>query len=200
MECIPTGYRAIISGDFNFPSINWNDGIVMAGSSTDTALSANRLLKLTNNAFMNQYIRNATRGSNILDLFFCSDPFLVNTVNVTSTALSDHNMIEIIMPLAPSPTFLESSHAYDGFQNLDFSKANFDHLNHQFDQVDWDEEFQVSTVQESPIILTSILLSVCEALVPKRSKKTGKPRKLRALCRKRRKTQQKADKSQRDGQ
>ena len=187
IDCVPTGFKVIISGDFNFPSINWDEGIVRPGSSGDTAKSADKLLKFVNDSLMNQYIRNATRGSNILDLFFCTDPFLVNSVSITSTALSDHNMIEVIMPLTSSSNGSEpNQNIYDGFQSLDFSQADFDQLNDQFSRIDWDSEFQLSTVQDNPIIFTSIMLSTCEALVPKRSIRTGKPRKLRSLRRKRR--------------
>ena len=77
-------------------------------------------------------------------------------------------MIEVIMPLTSSSNGSEpNQNIYDGFQSLDFSQADFDQLNDLFGRIDWDSEFQLSTVQDNPIIFTSIMLSTCEALVPK---------------------------------
>lgn len=82
----------ILTGDFNFPIIDWETEVVQGGS-TDAQLQAAALLDLAENYCMNQYIRVPTRGKNILDLFFTNNEELVHEYTVDPTTMSDHNII-----------------------------------------------------------------------------------------------------------
>lgn len=67
----------ILTGDLNFPIINWDTESVHGGS-TDVQLQAVALLELAGEYCMNQYIRAPTRGKNILDLFFTNNEELIH--------------------------------------------------------------------------------------------------------------------------
>ena len=136
IDGVPNDYQVVLSGDFNFPLIDWNHGTVLPGAPHDSMLSAHRLLDLSNATMMNQYVDCATRGRNILDLFFTSDPFLVVSVSEESTAMSDHNIIEVILSLQYEPCkspIIENNS--DGFRSLDFSRADIDHLSRCLDEI-----------------------------------------------------------------
>ena len=67
-------FQTCILGDFNFPNVDWSSDTIV---STSAMQSAQLLLGLRHELLLNQYVLVPTRGSNILDLCFCSNPFLV---------------------------------------------------------------------------------------------------------------------------
>lgn len=76
----------IITGDFNLPSIDWNNKqygySVAADALTDLMLTFN----------LDQIVTACTRGNAILDLLFISEKFSSGTVQV-EPGISDHNLI-----------------------------------------------------------------------------------------------------------
>ena len=59
----------IFTGDFNFPTIDWNLERVIGGA-TQYRLQANSLMEFARDFCLQQFIELPTRGGNILDLFF----------------------------------------------------------------------------------------------------------------------------------
>ena len=57
---------ALIFGDFNYPSIDWEN--------LDADNSSRYFLNLVTDSFLTQHVASPTRGSNILDLVFTTDP------------------------------------------------------------------------------------------------------------------------------
>ena len=79
---------AIILGDFNLPEINWQDFSFVESESR-------RLINFTEDNFLYQHVTEPTRGSNILDLIFTNQEYLVQNTKVREhLATCDHNMIE----------------------------------------------------------------------------------------------------------
>ena len=187
LDSLPHNFQTIMCGDFNFPHIDWELGEVFSGMSPYATISASKLINFSNCHMLNQYVQYPTRENNILDLFFTSNPFMVINSAVESTSMSDHKLVEMVLVLNTVPFCpATESHEDCGFQGLDFAKADFNILNETLGDVDWAEVFHDRSLEEIPIIFTNLLLSVCQAVVPKRQIKRGKPRKVRALRRKRR--------------
>lgn len=80
------GKNIIITGDFNLPSVNWNDLNYGLSSSNDFILDMMFSLNLE------QIVNDCTRGSAILDLLFVSESFSNGTVHV-ERGISDHKLI-----------------------------------------------------------------------------------------------------------
>ena len=77
---------ALICGDFNYPNINWEN--------LDADNSSRYFLNLVMDSFLTHHVSNPTRGSNILDLVFTTDPGMVEEVQVRDNLANfDHNIL-----------------------------------------------------------------------------------------------------------
>ena len=84
---IDISYPVCVVGDFNLPSINWQNM-----SSTD--MMGNNLINLVLELGLSQYVGHPTRNNNILDLVLSNDENTVGDVEVHETfSTSDHNYI-----------------------------------------------------------------------------------------------------------
>ena len=184
-------YDIIVMGDFNLPAIDWETNLVKSGGSSDFIQSCNILLKFNSDNFLNQYVSCPTRGNNVLDLFLTNNSRLVSNVKSTTTSMSDHNIIDIMLAWNPLcaekskvPTFDENS-----FRSLDFSKADLDHLKQKLSEVDWVMLRSLSSFEEFPALFTDTLFQICQKCVPTKKVPTGRPKHLNALRRKKKRTQ-----------
>ena len=82
----------ILTGDFNFPMIQWSSGDV-SGTTVNIRIQCEILMRFTSELFMTQIIRESTRGNNILDLLYINDEDLILKVDIQDTDLSDHKII-----------------------------------------------------------------------------------------------------------
>ena len=102
---IPENAHVWLGGDFNLADIKWTDRSV-DGCATKPAL-CNQLLDSTADRFLQQLVNQPTRITetmeNILDLFFCNNSSLVNTVEVIP-GISDHEAVYIEASLHPHKT------------------------------------------------------------------------------------------------
>ena len=74
------------SWDFNYPSIDWEN--------LNADNSSRYFLNLVTDSFLTQHVSSPTRGSNILDLVFTTDPGMVEEVQVRENlANCDHNIL-----------------------------------------------------------------------------------------------------------
>lgn len=67
--------ETIIAGDFNLPRIDWN-------FNTSEAQDSQRLLEFMDDNFLTQYVREPTRGNNILDLIIATTENLITSLEV----------------------------------------------------------------------------------------------------------------------
>ena len=63
---------ALNVGDFNYPSIDWEN--------LDADNSSRYFLDLVTDSFLTQHVSSSTRSCNILDLLFTTDPGMVEAV------------------------------------------------------------------------------------------------------------------------
>ena len=99
MNNIPDSYQYILSGDFNFPFIDWNAGKIEKSVLLDQQRSAEEFIVWLPNMYLIKYVTLATKLNNILDLLFTNIQFLVTNISAIDTDMSDHRMIEISIPL-----------------------------------------------------------------------------------------------------
>ena len=67
-----------ITGDFNFPKIDWEHG------STTLDESEEMLMRFIDSNFLSQIVREPTRSPNILDLVITNKPDYVVETNITT--------------------------------------------------------------------------------------------------------------------
>ena len=182
-------YHFCITGDFNFPLIDWQSLSVSSGASSESTDSANCLLSFMSDNLMNQYVTVPTRGSNILDLFITNNDNLVTNVSSVKTDISDHNMVDVMISFNPASSYRPHINKFDedDFRSLDFYQADFDELSRKLREVDWDVLKASCTDQEFPVLFTDTLFQISKSVVPLKKSPTGKPKALNALRRKKKK-------------
>jgi len=124
----------ILCGDFNLPQINW--------SSPDTHnfsdLSSSFIDCMQENALV-QYVVEATRGNNILDLVFSNDPFLVHDVKVNMPlSTSDHNTVDFKLNFC-NTIFLNNNDKVF----TDYSAVDWDSFNDYFRNINWSHIYSI---------------------------------------------------------
>ena len=89
-------------GDFNLPDINWEEETVLPYATSATV--SNQMLTLAKDFYLDQMITEPTRitetTTNTLELFFTSNPTLINKVE-TISGISDHEAVFIQSSLRP---------------------------------------------------------------------------------------------------
>ena len=81
----------ILSGDFNLPSIDWETNTVRDNPQYGQAINS-KLVEIANNNDLIQMVTEPTRGNNILDLLFTTNPALVEHIEI-HPGMSDHNIV-----------------------------------------------------------------------------------------------------------
>ena len=97
-----TSATIILSGDFNFPFMDWNKYDVTTGMNVlqSERQSAELLVQLAEDLFLDQVVTEPTRrgkSNNILDLVLVNNAALVHSLEVTGTSLSDHDLVTVRM-------------------------------------------------------------------------------------------------------
>ena len=188
-------FQVCIVGDFNFPDIDWRTERVLSGQTAQSQRSALELLQFLTSGLLNQYVDQPTRGSNILDIFCTNNPGLVQSVSVDPLELSDHSLVSVLISI--QVTELEgirnSRILDDGFVSLDFSRADYPGISGAIRAINWTQLEGQCSLQEYPAVFTNTLLGICRQYVPKKRLvhgRTGRPREVNALRRRRKRLQQ----------
>jgi len=101
--------RIILTGDLNFPSVNWAHTTV-SSCTTETREQANVLLDFSQEFCLEQLVQDATRERNILDIFATNDHELVSQVLVEDNHRKsrDHKTIIIRTKMVNESSNLEA--------------------------------------------------------------------------------------------
>ena len=198
IDDLDSSFQVCMVGDFNLPSIDWRTEKTLGGRSVQSRESAQELLRFLNHNFMNQYVDQPTRDTNILDLFCANNPGLVQSMAVVPSELSDHSMVSALVSIPVTELDgLRSTRAIDdGFASLDFSRADYPGISEAIQNVNWTELERQYNLEEYPAIFTKNLLEICRLHVPmKRPRsgpgRSGRPRDVNALRRKRKRIRHK---------
>ena len=162
-----------LTGDFNFPEIHWP---VCDPPSTQSkpCQSANKLLNLMEENFMNQLVNKPTRGNNILDLFITNNVNIISHIDSVETPLSDHNIVKVnttynILTSREKPV---AKIPHDSFRSLNLAKANFSAICDHLKTINWHELKLLCTPDEFPELLRLTLLQIAMLYSPKKSKRS----------------------------
>ena len=152
----------IIMGDFNLPNLKWYNNTYIT-ESTKPSQSEELLINFMDKNLLCQYIMQPTRERNTLDLFLCNNPNLVLQSKSTPTPLSDHNIVAVQttynitnLKVNPKPQI-----PADTFRGLNLQKADFDKINSQLDEINWDELKDICSPDEFVELLRLTVLQVC---------------------------------------
>ena len=189
-------YDLMILGDFNLPNISWPGTFLTSGSPKMMQHAAESLTDFMDRNFLNQHVTDATRGSNILDLFITNNDSLVLDINITDTALSDHRKVEIMLPDNSAYTPITSLKVLDAnsFRSLKLESADWPKINEVLSEVDWELLRSDCPTEDFPELFRLILLHACLSHTPKKAVlrgvyKPSKTRECRIIGRKKRKLQ-----------
>lgn len=173
----------ILLGDFNLPRMRWPEGEVLTGGLLDEQRQGHLLLDLANTLMLSQYITKPTRGINTLDLVFTNNHELFLHYSVTPTIISDHNIIEISFnhPDTPTSQCNTQNQTQAPLSKLDFSKADWDHLNKLFQETNWTEMLQFTEPSQSYEFILLKIENICQSVIPERKPKSA--RKIPRQCR-----------------
>lgn len=104
----------ILVGDFN-SNVDWE--------TRESPLAGSPLLEFVNDNFLTQWVREPTRGENILDLVLTTEDDIVCDLRVgEELASSDHKMIRFVLKVPDTAT------GVDRPEKLDFRRADFSGL------------------------------------------------------------------------
>ena len=167
-----------------------------SGQGINIQESGRNFLQLLAVTMQNQYVHEPTRGKNILDIFCTNNPFLVNSVKVRNTELSDHKLVQVSLSFdfddRRQSEFIPDRNS---FAALDFAKADYDSISKDIREYDWNVTRLDCTFEEFPEVMTKIFLCICQKHVPRRRPRTGKPRKYNALRRKKKRLEKRIAKT-----
>ena len=188
------GLTILLTGDFNMPHVDWTRGTTHGGT-IDHQNQVTELINLTEEYYMEQYILEATRGSNILDLFFSNNDLAVLNVDVQPpTILSDHQLV-IVATNFSTQRSTDKVDVKSGFGALNFTDnmINWVKINEDISNVDWVELFESRNATDMYDIFLSEILKICEDHVPVKNRKTRSkiPRDRKVLMRNRAKLKRK---------
>ena len=148
-----------LAGDFNLPDIDWDifnnkAGGVVPGLSKQS-------IDITNDFGLEQVVREPTRINNILDLFFTSNPTLVERSSVVP-GISDHDGFPIVI-ICCKPRIIKQ------IPLKMYHKADLQAL--KIDIIKWSDEFRlrdtsVRTVNEMFQEFQNVLESAMNSHVP----------------------------------
>ena len=81
----------LLGGDFNFPSIDWTNNSFRTYPQYGEGI-IKKMMDVTNDLSLIQHIHKPTRGKNILDLLFSTNPDMVQNVTV-APGMSDYDIV-----------------------------------------------------------------------------------------------------------
>ena len=90
-----------LMGDFNLPKVDWQSSAPTPDCKFPTFYR--ECLEVFNDCLLEQTVTSPTRGKHILDLFFTSNPTLIDSVSILP-GLSDHDIVRVLVNTIPSQT------------------------------------------------------------------------------------------------
>ena len=152
-----------ISGDLNYPHIDWDMGTEQRTEAQviqlvvrSFASLTSKMLRATGHArmvkaqgkdlqefidrnFLTQVVNTPTRENNVLDIVLTNVPRYVSEVRVTPTVLSDHHLVQLQLGFNLINPTQTSTRSVDpcSFRAVNIHKADHDAINDDLSEVDW---------------------------------------------------------------
>lgn len=133
----------LIMGDFNYRGINWTE-YEASGEGSD-------FLKVIDDCYLEQHVKESTRGKNVLDLILTTELNMVQNVNILAPiANGDHNVLSWDL-CCKTPNKSKNKIVYD------YNKGNYCEINNCLIQTDWSMILGIEVEQMWDKFLTYIL-------------------------------------------
>ena len=174
----------IITGDFNFPFIEWKRNELGActpekkpvtGVREDDRKQYEKMMEVMDKYHMVQSIEETTRkDKNTLDLIFTNQIDMIMKVEVTKTVLSDHDQIEITTNIeSPKQRIIQKNEEITktGLRQLNFhhQDISWTQIRNTIEEIKWKEIFEGRCNEECTEIFIEIIKQICISLIPKKS-------------------------------
>ena len=156
--------RVLLMGDFNYPGVDWLGGNHGGGASPEGVLFAECL----EDNFYEQFVKEPTRGGNILDLVITNEQGLMGELSVEAgLGSSDHGLVKWNI-------YVGVERREDSRESRDYKRADFDGMRAELRSVDWVGLLK-GDVEEDWTCFKDLLRDLERRFVPVR--KSGGPRK-----------------------
>ena len=189
---ISWNWKTIVTGDFNFPFVDWNHE-AFTGGTINQQIQADKLLEFSGEMFMEQHIRSPTRGDNILDLFFCNEGDFILEVKVEPTILSDHKLVYISNTLLCSTAQQGEKEGRHPLFSLNFYDRDikWEKVKDAINEIRWEDIFAERDIDDTWNLFYSKITTVLEKFIPKKKtrRKSIIPKDRKVLMRNRAKLQ-----------
>ena len=169
---------AIVMGDFNFPQINWDEGLVEGPLDSQQAefYNATQQLYWQQNVHCHTRYRDGQTPSQ-LDLVFSSQNYVIDDMEMSDPiGKSDHVVLKWKYILKSSTD--KNGPTYSGTRRRNFKRAKYDEILTSLNQVNW-TQIQDMDVEGAWAFIKEQIDSHIEKNVPlqkpPRSRKPGKP-------------------------
>ena len=193
----------LLMGDFNLPHICWQTMNVIGGSAQDR-WQAEEFLSIIKDSCLSQFIRDPTRGRNILDLLLSNSPNIVHSYELTDTALTDHRLLTVkaainsTMRKENRTLRMGSACTSMTLSNLNFycDTIDWDSVKTDLQLIDWNQALGVGNSGDMLVTLQEKCKEICEKHLPQKTHTNNRnrshiPRDRRILMRRRRNLQKK---------
>ena len=173
----------IITGDFNFPFIEWSRNKEGACSwkkksyphgTRDEQNQFNKMMEIMNKYHLVQTVEEKTRKDNTLDLVFTNNLDLITQIDVTNTIMSDHDIIEIETNIENN-TKTTTKNENETEDHVDLRQLNFHHekidwegINKILKEMPWNELFHGLNNEDCTELLLYCIKEICLRKIPKK--------------------------------
>ena len=162
--------QILIMGDFNLPTINFNN---MSSNDPYSTLFIDKLIHSTLVQHINFDTRFMNNVGSLLDLIISDDDDSVDSVEtLPPIGKSDHVCIKFSYVIHNSLKTQPSSSK----DRLNFWKGDYCSMNNAFDEINWTERLSSNDVNENWLAFKSIVKSMSEKFIPVKMKRKFNPK------------------------
>ena len=148
----------IIAGDFNCPKVDWKH--------RTADLEGRQLIDFASDELLTQWVNEATRGNNILDLVFSSEDDMISNLKIEEKlGKSDHNIVKF--EINTNFTIRKTS-----FIKPDFRNANFERLRTEVNRI---EKISETNVEDKWNSLKNTYKTIRNDCVQQKHTRSNKP-------------------------
>lgn len=144
----------VVMGDFNLGEIDWVYNLGGSGEGQE-------FLDTVGDCFLTQKVLTPTRGGRILDLVLCSEPDLVENLEVgCPVANSDHKVLEFLLSWG-GPEIDQR------WKNFKYHKGNYDKIRSCIIGENWEDKLRTSSVERGWELFKERLCGLRDKWVPR---------------------------------
>ena len=172
------GVDLLILGDFNMRFLDWTTEIInKTGIPSSEQEQAELFLNFTQQLLLTQIVTENTRkDKSILDLILVTDPDMIHNVSIEKTTRSDHDIVRcsfVHNQLQIEKNLTEKTYQHKHqLDKLNFDRADWDSINKELAEIDWDEEFSEASVEKMYQTLEAHVTNICSNHTPERKRYT----------------------------